>query len=311
MPDAGFATGNWMPVLAAGALHILVILAAAFIATRIMVSLVHRLERLADDNDPDSLSEREKRAQTLGMIVRRGGTAAIWLVAGSMLLGELGVDIHPLLAGAGIAGVALGFGAQTLVRDVIAGFFILLENQIRVGDVVQAGGVGGLVEAITLRTTVLRDIEGRVHVVPNGSVDVVTNFTRGWSRALLDVGVAYKEDTDRCFRVLREVAHDMEADPEFGPRLGGSFEFPGIEDLGDSAVVLRMMVATQPQERWNVLRELRRRVKQAFDRHGIEIPFPHHTVYFGGAPPTPSTAAAGDDAFAMQRRPGAKEGLSG
>jgi small conductance mechanosensitive channel len=195
-----------------------------------------------------------------------------------LVLGEFGVDLKPILAGAGILGLAVGFGAQTLVKDVITGFFILLENQIRVGDTVTAAGCTGVVEAVNLRTTVLRDQDGTTHIIPNSAITVVNNATRDWSRALLDVGVAYKEDTDRCEMVLRELGTSMEKDTFFGKKLIGPFEYPGVVKFGDSAVVLRMVVKTQAQDGPTVLRELRRRVKKAFDNAGIEIPFPHVKV---------------------------------
>lgn len=264
------------------------LLIAAWILSRVALKLIRRLENFADDGDPTIVSEREKRAQTLGRILRQTSFLLIWGVALMAVLGELGVDLKPILAGAGIVGLAVGFGAQTLVKDIISGFFILLENQFRVGDVIETAGVGGLVESINLRTTVLRDIQGRVHVIPNGSINVVSNFTVEWSRAVLDVGVAYKEDTDRCFEIMKRVGADMEADPTWGPKIVGAFEYPGVENLADSAVVLRMMTKTIPQERWNVLRELRRRVKLAFDAEGIEIPFPHLTLYMGDKKATDS-----------------------
>lgn len=264
------------------------LLIAAWILSRVALKLIRRLETFADDGDPTIVSEREKRAQTLGRILRQTSFLLIWGVALMAVLGELGVDLKPILAGAGIVGLAVGFGAQTLVKDIISGFFILLENQFRVGDVIETAGVGGLVESINLRTTVLRDIEGRVHVIPNGSISVVSNFTVGWSRALLDVGVAYKEDTDRCFEIMKRVGAEMESDPTWGPKIVGPFEYPGVENLADSAVVLRMMTKTIPQERWNVLRELRRRVKFAFDAEGIEIPFPHRTIYMAQEKASPS-----------------------
>lgn len=260
-------------------IRIVGLLLAAWILSRVVRRIIRRFESFADDGDPTIVSEREKRAQTLGKVLRQTSLVLIWGVAAMAILGELGVDLKPILAGAGIVGLAVGFGAQTLVKDVISGFFILFENQFRVGDVIETAGVGGLVEAINLRTTVLRDVQGRVHVIPNGSINVVSNFTREWSRAVLDIGVAYKEDTDRCTEILQRVGAEIESDPRWGPKLLGPFEYPGVESFGDSAVVLRMMVRTVPQERWNVLRELRRRVKKAFDAEGIEIPFPQLTLH--------------------------------
>jgi moderate conductance mechanosensitive channel len=251
--------------------RIVIILALAYALTRILRRLLLRFEGAAWAQDAVAALEREKRAKTLSRVLRQTFGILIWTVVLSMVLGELGLDLKPILAGAGIAGLAVGFGAQTLVKDVIAGFFILMENQFRVKDVIATAGVGGAVEAINLRTTVLRDSEGRVHVIPNGTIGVVTNFTREWSRALLDVRVSYREDTDRCLAVLREVGESMERDPDFSPKLAGRFEYPGIEQLEESTVLIRMLVDTHPQERWNVLRELRRRVKKAFDEKGIEM----------------------------------------
>lgn len=261
--------------------RILVVLVGAFVVIRIAGHLIHRLESLVEDEDPSTRSESEKRARTLGRIARQAVSVLTWSVAGMLVLSELGINLGPILAGAGIAGLAVGFGAQTLVKDLIGGFFILFENQFRVGDVISTAGVAGLVESINLRTTVLRDLEARVHVIPNGSITVLTNFTREWSRPVLDIGVAYKEDTDRCMAVLKGVGDEMEKDPVFGSKLTGPFEYPGVAEFSDSAVVLRIMVPTQPMERWTVLRELNRRVKKAFDEHGIEIPFPHMTLYVG------------------------------
>jgi small conductance mechanosensitive channel len=214
-------------------------------------------------------------------MARQTVAVLVWSVSIMLVLSEIGLDLGPILAGAGVVGLAIGFGAQTLVKDLIGGFFILFENQFRVGDVISTSGVAGLVEAITLRTTILRDLEAKVHVIPNGSIGVVTNFTREWSRPVLDIGVAYKEDTDNCMAVLKEVGDRMEAESDWSPKLTGPFEYLGVNSLGDSSVVLRMMVKTRPMERWNVLRELNRRVKKAFDERGIEIPFPHMTLYMG------------------------------
>ncbi len=250
----------------------------AYFLVRAGVSLIRRMERFADDGDDTLLSEREKRAKTLVRILTQTVRVSVWTLALVLVLAELGVDIKPILAGAGIVGLAVGFGAQTLVKDLITGFFLLLENQIRVNDVVSAGGVSGLVEEINLRTTVLRDVSGNVHIIPNGSITTVTNMTREWARAVLDIGVAYESDVDECMAVLRRVAAAMADDPAWKPLLVGPFEFPGIERFEESAVVLRIMVQTRPIEQWNVMRELRRRVKTAFQEAGISIPYPHRTV---------------------------------
>jgi small conductance mechanosensitive channel len=272
--------GEWVMSRMTSAVRVLLVLAVAFVLTSLVRRFIHKIERMVEDEDPDSLTDREKRSRTLGKVLRQTLTAGIWLLAIVTVLSELGVSIGPLLTGAGIAGLAVGFGAQALVKDMISGFFMLLENQYRVGDEVSIAGVKGLVEAVNLRTTVLRDLEGHLHIVPNGSVTVVTNLTRGWTRAMLDVPVPYREDTDRCYKVLHQVGSGLEQDPVFGPKLLGAFEYPGVERLDESAVLLRMMVRTRPHEEREVERELRRRVKQALDAASIEIPFPHRTVYY-------------------------------
>jgi small conductance mechanosensitive channel len=256
-------------------IRVVLILALAWALHRIVRGVIKRVERVAVDGDPSHASELERRAQTLSRILRQVSAVAIWSVTIMLVLGEVGVDLKPFLAGAGILGLAVGFGAQALVKDVITGFFILLENQIRVGDTITAAGCSGVVEAVNLRTTVLRDVDGRTHIVPNSAITVVTNATRDWSRALLDVAVAYKEDVDRCLAVLREVGASIERDPDLSKRIIGSFEYQGVQEFGPSSVVLRMVVKTQPQDGAVVLRELRRRVKHAFDEAGIEVPFPH------------------------------------
>jgi small-conductance mechanosensitive channel len=268
----------WAETHTLNAMRIVLILVLAWLVSRLLRSIIRRIERISDDGDPNTTTELEKRAQTIGRILRQASSVLVWSVTLMLVLGEFGVDLKPILAGAGILGLAVGFGAQTLVKDVITGFFILLENQIRVGDTVTAAGCTGVVEAVNLRTTVLRDQDGTTHIIPNSAITVVNNATRDWSRALLDVGVAYKEDTDRCEMVLREVGASIENDSVFGKKLIGPFEYPGVVKFGDSAVMLRLVVRTQSQDGPTVLRELRRRVKKAFDGAGIEIPFPHVKV---------------------------------
>ena len=268
----------WAQTHTPSALRIVLILLLAWLVRRVLRSIIKRIERISDDGDPHHTTELEKRAQTIGRILRQASSVLVWSVTLMLVLGEFGVDLKPILAGAGILGLAVGFGAQTLVKDVITGFFILLENQIRVGDTVTAAGCTGVVEAVNLRTTVLRDQDGTTHIIPNSAITVVNNATRDWSRALLDVGVAYKEDTDRCEMVLREVGAALEKDSVFAKKIIGPFEYPGVVKFGDSAVVLRVVVKTQAQDGPTVQRELRRRVKKAFDTMGIEMPYPHVKV---------------------------------
>ena len=198
-----------------------------------------------------------------------------------MILKEIGIDIGPLLAGAGVVGLAVGFGGQSLVKDVIGGFFILLENHMNVGDVVEIAGKSGLVESINLRVTTLRDLEGKVHVVPNGEITTLTNMTKEWSRALVEIGVAYKEDVDMVIGILGEVAAEMREDAEYGPMMLEPLEVLGLDSFGDSSVNIKVMMKTLPIKQWAVAREFRRRVKKTFDERGIEIPFPHVTLYMG------------------------------
>jgi small conductance mechanosensitive channel len=266
---------TWATAHAPNAIRVVLILILGWLVLRGLRALIARLEHMAADDDPTRVSEREKRAQTVGRILRQASFVLVLSVTLMLVLGELGVDLKPILAGAGILGLAVGFGAQTLVKDVITGFFILLENQIRVGDLITAAGSSGEVEAVNLRTTVLRDAEGRTHIIPNSAITVVTNATRDWTRALLDIGVAYGEDTDHCLEVMRRVGAEIEADPVWSKRLIGRFEYPGVQGFADSAVLLRMSVKTQPQDGQAVQRELRRRIKKAFDAENIEMPYPH------------------------------------
>jgi small conductance mechanosensitive channel len=250
----------------------------AWLAIKVTGAAIARLvDEVARGEDRDAI-ERAKRVRTLGTLIEN--TVAVAVVACSvlMVLRELGLDIMPLLTGAGIAGLAIGFGAQTLVKDVISGFFLILENQVRVGDVASINGTGGLVEAIRLRTITLRDLHGTVHVFPNGSITTLSNLSKDFSFAVLDVGVAYKEDTDRVVEVLRRVAAELREDPELGPTVLEPLEVLGVDQFGESAVVIKVRMKTLPLKQWAVGRELRRRIKKAFDREGIEIPFPHRTV---------------------------------
>jgi small-conductance mechanosensitive channel len=267
--------------LATHGLRILVIAIGAFVAIKLIGFLTWRIEKAVEDDDPTTQSEREKRAATLGKIMRHTWTVLISVIAIMMVLKQVGIDIGPILAGVGIAGLAIGFGAQNLVKDVINGFFILLENNFRVGDVVKIGDVAGLVESMSLRVTVLRDLEGKVHVVPNGHIDVVTNMTKEWSRVVLDVGVAYKENVDHVMEVLVETGKDLYEDPAFRPLIMEPLEILGVDNFGDSSVDIKVMMKTLPLKQWAVGRELRRRIKKTFDEKGIEIPFPHRTLYMG------------------------------
>ncbi|MFC1591171.1 mechanosensitive ion channel family protein [Thermodesulfobacteriota bacterium] len=259
---------------------IVFIILAAWLLRKILKAAANRFKGKFEQQGIVA-SEREKRAKTLSGIIETTIDIAIYVAAGLMIVAEFGVAIGPLVAGAGIAGVALGFGAQSLVKDMITGFFIILENQIRIGDVVNVAGVGGIVEAINLRTTRLRDVEGRVHIIPNGAIEVATNFTREWSRALVEIGVAYKEDVDHVISVLKDVSEELRNDPGFTDLILEPMTVQGLDSFGDSSVNIRMFFKTVPIKQWDVAREFRKRVKKAFDEQGIEIPFPHRTIYMG------------------------------
>ncbi|MBF0254691.1 MAG: mechanosensitive ion channel family protein, partial [Candidatus Omnitrophica bacterium] len=196
-------------------------------------------------------------------------------------LKEFNVAVTPLVAGAGIAGVAFGFGGQYLIRDIINGIFILLEGQYRINDVVKIGDYGGLVENINLRITSLRDLEGRVIIIPNGEIKTVVNFTKGFSQALFNIGVAYKENVDRVMKVIKELAAGMRKDPYFSRLILDDMEMLGVDDFGSSQVTIKCRIKTLPIKQWEVSREFKRRLKNKFDELGIEIPFPHTTLYVG------------------------------
>jgi len=291
-------------VLAAVGINLLIAVAVAALAYWVLRLVLRRVEKSLGEPTPGALTLQEQRTRTLVGLFRSIGRVVIGIMFVFMILGAIGVDLGPLLAGAGVVGLAISFGAQSLVKDVISGLFILIENQFGVGDVIRIEGVSGAVERMTLRVVVLRDVEGVVHIVPNGQITKVSNLTRTWARVVLDVGVAYKEDLDRVMAVLREVGRELEQDPEWGPLLVEPVEVPGVESFGDSQVTVRVWAKTLPLKKWDVARELRRRIKQRFDRERIEIPFPHQTVYWGEGQQPPVFAAlasgvgdadAGDD----------------
>jgi small conductance mechanosensitive channel len=215
--------------------------------------------------------------------VRQATGIFLYSITGLILLDQLGVDIGPVLASAGVIGVAIGFGAQSLVKDVISGLFMLLENQIRVNDAVVINGTSGFVEQVNFRTLVLRDLGGVVHVFPNGEINTLSNRTHDWSAYLFDIGVAYKEDTDRVVEVLKRVGSEMYQEEYWQQLMLGELEIFGVDSFGDSAVTIKGRLRTKPIRQWEVGRQFLRRVKQAFDAEGIEIPFPHRTLYFGQA----------------------------
>ncbi len=237
------------------------------------------VEEGATDSVADAM-EHKKRVETLLGIVTRVMQMAIWGLAIVLVLMQVGVDVAPIIAGAGVLGIAVGFGAQELVRDVVSGFFQLIENHVRKGDVAVINGTGGVVENIGLRTIVLRDMAGVVHVFQNGKISTLANMTKTWSAMVFDIGVAYKEDVDRVMELIAEVGDEVRQDPKLGPKILEPMEVFGVEAFEENAVVVKARIKTIPSEQWTVGREYRRRLKAAFDANHIEVPF-SRVLYFG------------------------------
>ncbi len=279
-------TAQWETVrlwLVTTGLRVVLVLALAWIAARAVKIGTRRIRDHVQQRHADL--ETSKRADTLAGIVHAGGLIVIAVVTGLVVLSLLGVNLGPILAMAGIGGLAVGFGAQNLVRDVISGFFILLEDQVRVGDVVQLNGQGGLVEAVTLRHIRLRDLSGTVHYFPNGTIDRVANMTKQFSFYLVDMGVAYRSDPDEVMEVMRRVLEEMRGEEPWRESITEPLEVLGVDRFADSAIVVRARIKTIPLKQWAVGREYNRRLKKAFDAAGIEIPFPQRVVTFAGKGP--------------------------
>ena len=263
------------------ALRVVLILALAWILQAAANRLIRIFRRYMQAKAPSA--DEQARIETLARVFRNSGAIVVVIVAGTLILGELGISIAPILATAGVAGVAIGFGAQSLIKDYFTGFFLLLEDQLRQGDVVEVAGKSGLVEEVTLRYVRLRDFEGHVHFVPNGEIKVVSNRTRGYAQAAIDVGVGYSVDIDQALAVMREVGQSLRADAKWQAKIADEVEVLGVEKLDNSAVVLRCRVKVVPAiEQWNVKREFLKRLKKAYDERGIEIPFPQLTIHTAG-----------------------------
>jgi len=281
---------DWTPVtdwlLQHGTRILIILLLGAglwFALKKLLPPLVHR--SVARTRERESKAGMKKRTKTLVGVFMGTSRVVLGIIVIFMILSELDIPIGPALAGLGVAGVAVGFGAQYLIRDLIAGTFILMENQYRVGDVIRIADVAGGVEEVTLRKTVLRDLDGIVHHIPNGEIRVASNFTRHWSRAHLNIRVAYKEDVDRVMAIIRRTWEETADDPDWGPFLISKTPWLlRVDEFGDSGVVIKVVGETQPIKQWDVMGELRRRIKKVFDEQGIEIPWPHTKVYFGNSP---------------------------
>jgi len=255
---------------------VLVVVAILWLASLLQGHIVRLLARGADRG---SSEERENRARTLVGVLNNALRTAALAIGAIMVLKEFAIPIEPLLGGVAVIGLAVAFGAQSLIKDYFTGFMVLLEQQYMLGDVIRIGDITGQVENVTLRLTVLRDFEGRVHFVPHGQITTVTNLTHGWSRAVIDIGVAYDEDADRVVQVLTDLTRELRADPTFGPMILEDVSMLGVDALGDSSVMIKFGIKTRPMKQWDVKREMLRRIKRRFDELKIEIPFPQRTVW--------------------------------
>jgi len=277
--DTMMSLSSGISSAALAGVRIVVIIVAAWVLTAVLQRAIRAFRvRIASRFDD---RESVKRAETLGRVFRYLAAVVVSMIAGMLVLGEMGISLAPILGAAGVVGLAVGFGAQSLVKDYFTGFFILLENQIREGDVVKLGDHAGMVEVVTLRFVQLRDYDGHVHFVPNGTITSVVNMSRGFANAVMDIGVAYRENTDEVVQLMRDTGRALRDAPAFAGRILGDLEVAGVDSWGDSAVVIRCRFKCAPLEQWGVRREYLRRLKQAFDAQGIEIPYPHLTVYAG------------------------------
>jgi small-conductance mechanosensitive channel len=257
--------------------RIVVIWVLAWLAYRLVRLAALRIEQAVDDGDDSVTTLRERRGKTISQLLRSVGRVVIILIALLVTL-NMFINVGPVLAGAGILGLAVSFGAQSLVKDIISGFFILSENQFAVGDVIEASGKSGVVEKMTLRVVVLRDLEGRMHIVPNGEIKVVSNMTRGWSRAVVDITLSYEQDVDRALGVIKDEAAQFSTDKTWSPQLDGPLEVPGVEALDNTGVKVRTLIRTQPGSQWNAAREFRLRLLRRLEREGIAIPVAQPTI---------------------------------
>lgn len=275
---------NWLGPQGIRVLAIVIVAITLYFLLRHFTSLLIK-RHVSLQMKKQAKGEVQKRVTTLSSVSVTAGTAIIVIIAILTILPEFGVNITATLAGIGIIGIAVGFGAQSLIKDLLAGIFILLEDQYRVGDVAKIAGIGGLVEKIELRRTVLRDLDGIVHSIPNGEIKVASNFTKGYSRVNLNVSVAYGEDLDHVIEIINRVCKEMAEDPKWNADFLSTPKVLRIDNLGNSGIDIKILGDTKPIRQWDVMGELRLRIKRTFDKEGIEIPWPHTKVYFGNSPP--------------------------
>jgi small conductance mechanosensitive channel len=280
----GFDVVGWLTEPAgrrflSGTVSIAIVIVGALVFWEAASAAIERyLEKASGDT---TALARRARARTLLPLLRNFLFLVMAVMVVLVVLAEIGINIGPLLAGAGIVGLAIGFGSQKLVQDFITGAFILFEDAVAVGDVVRVANIAGLVEAISLRSIRLRDLSGNVHTIPFSAVDTVTNMTKIFSFYVFEVGIAYRENVDQVIEILRDLGEEMREDPDFGPKILAPLEVLGVDAFADSAVIIKARFKTRPIEQWVVGREFNRRMKNRFDELGIEIPFPHRTIYMG------------------------------
>lgn len=288
LPDPPSTGTGWTRVfdaehVANRIMQVSIIIAISIVAFQLTKIIVRRVvAHQIDEDDPLVRRLREQRAQTMGSLFTNILLVVVVTVAMLTIL-DVFINIGPLLASVGVVGLAISFGAQSLVKDMISGTFMLIEGQFGIGDVVRVGNISGMVEKITLRTTVLRDLHGAVHIIPNGEITTVSNLTKTWSRAVIDVSVGYREDVDRVIATLRALGEEFYADEQWGELLLETPEVLGVENFAESGIVVRLAAKTLPLKQWEVARELRRQIKKRFDAEGIEIPYPQTVNWNDGS----------------------------
>jgi small-conductance mechanosensitive channel len=269
-----------IPWLTSHGIKIVIIAAAALILDKLLKGIITKAVRITVKHDENETEEAErKREDTLIRIFNGAVHIILLIVAILMILQEIGIKIGPILAGAGIVGLAFGFGGQYLIKDIITGLFLIIENQFRIGDVVNINGTGGLVQDISLRKTTLRDLDGTVHHIPNGSINMVSNLSKNFARINLDMGVAYNTNIEHLIEVINKTGNDLAADPDFKEKITKAPQFLRVNEFADSAVVVKILGETKPLMQWEVTGELRKRLKAAFDKESIEIPFPQRVIH--------------------------------
>lgn len=273
-------TEQIVPWLMSHGIRIILILILAFLIDRVLQRIVARAVRASVRPDANTSPDAErKREDTLIRIFSGALNILIMIIAFMMILQEAGIEIGPLIAGAGIVGLAVGFGGQYLIRDIITGLFLMLENQYRIGDVVNIEGLSGSVEDITLRKTTLRNLDGTVHHIPHGSITKVSNLSKDFARVNMDMGVSYRTNIDHLIKVINETGRELAADPAFSDSIISPPQFLRVNEFADSAIIVKILGDTKPLKQWEIAGEFRKRLKAAFDREGIEIPFPQTVIH--------------------------------